>query len=92
MTRDQLGRILVGGIPMRITDIGLRMITPPELFRAQGFPADFDATATADGRATTTEQQVRLCGNSVSPPVGTAVIRAIFGDPGGLRQEYAEAA
>lgn len=92
VTRDSLGRVLVDGVPMRITDIGLRMITSPELFKAQGFPTWFDATRTASGRKTTGEQQVRLCGNAVAPPVGEAVIRAIFGDVGDAVDDYALAA
>lgn len=68
-----------------IVDIGMRMLTPRELFRAQGFGEDYvidrawvvDAT-TGKMREVklTKEQQIRMCGNSVCPPVMEAIVRA----------------
>ena len=37
-TKDRFGLVLVHGEPYAIVDIGLRMLTPRELYRAQGFP------------------------------------------------------
>src|SRR6185295_9658486 len=37
-TRDRLGLVMVEGEPYRIVDIGMRMLSVRELFRAQGFP------------------------------------------------------
>lgn len=59
----------------QITDIGLRMLTPRELYGAQGFPADYVIDHTADGPLTKTAQ-TRMAGNSVSPPPAAALIAA----------------
>lgn len=68
-----------------IVDIGLRMLTPRELFRAQGFPDDYiiDRAWIVDPKTgeivtvhLTKEQQIRMCGNSVCPQVAAALIRA----------------
>ncbi|UXA53401.1 DNA cytosine methyltransferase [Xanthomonas prunicola] len=69
-TRDRMALVTVTiqGTPYVIVDIGLRMLKPHELFRAQGFPAGYRITHTADGRAISTSAAVRMCGNSVSPP------------------------
>jgi DNA (cytosine-5)-methyltransferase 1 len=66
---DRFGLVMVHGERYRISDIGMRMLQPPELYRAQGFPADVKLI----GSKTT---QVELCGNSVSPPVAAAIVRA----------------
>lgn len=50
------------------------MLTPRELYRAQGFPADYIIERGADGRALTKTAQVRLCGNSVCPPIARALV------------------
>lgn len=49
-------------------DILYRMLDAPELFRAQGFPANYVIDRTADGRPITASAAVRMVGNSVSPP------------------------
>ncbi|MBZ3927640.1 DNA cytosine methyltransferase [Xanthomonas citri] len=77
-TRDRMALVTVTiqGTPYVIVDIGLRMLKPHELFRAQGFPSGYRITHTADGRAITTSAAVRMCGNSVSPPPLVALARA----------------
>jgi DNA (cytosine-5)-methyltransferase 1 len=42
-TKDRFALITVhiGGVPYRIFDIRIRMLTPRELYNAQGFPADY---------------------------------------------------
>ncbi|PJX23866.1 hypothetical protein CAP48_12385 [Advenella sp. S44] len=40
-TRDRFGLITVHGVDYQIVDIGLRMLTPRELYRAQGFPESY---------------------------------------------------
>ncbi|MEA9551701.1 DNA cytosine methyltransferase [Xanthomonas campestris] len=77
-TRDRMALVTVTiqGTPYVIVDIGLRMLKPHELFRAQGFPAGYRITHTADGRAISTSAAVRMCGNSVSPPPLVALARA----------------
>ncbi|MDO5434475.1 DNA cytosine methyltransferase [Eubacterium sp.] len=39
--KDRFGLVTVQGIDYRIVDIGMRMLTPRELFRAQGFPESY---------------------------------------------------
>ncbi len=77
-TKDRLGLVTVHGRPHRIVDIGLRMLTPRELYSAQGFPADYIIDRTYDHRPITKVAQVRMCGNSVCPPVAAALVRANF--------------
>jgi DNA (cytosine-5)-methyltransferase 1 len=77
-TKDRLGlvTVLVKGTPYVIVDICLRMIKPPELYRAQGFPRDYIIDYGADGVPFTITQKVHMCGNSVSPPPMAALARA----------------
>lgn len=69
-TRDRMALVTVtiGGTPYVIVDIGLRMLKPAELFRAQGFPPGYVINRTADGRTISNTHAVRMVGNSVSPP------------------------
>ncbi len=69
-TRDRLALVTVTikGTPYVIVDICLRMLQPAELYKAQGFPADYIISHGADGNPFTKTQQVHMCGNSVSPP------------------------
>ncbi len=69
-TRDRLAlvTVVIKGTPYVIVDIGLRMLKPHELYRAQGFPAGYIIDRTADGTPLTTSAAVRMVGNSVSPP------------------------
>ncbi|WPK69142.1 hypothetical protein EUCA11A_33300 [Eubacterium callanderi] len=39
--KDWFGLVTVQEIDYRIVDIGMRMLTPRELFRAQGFPESY---------------------------------------------------
>lgn len=66
-----------------IVDIGLRMLTPRELFNAQGFPRDYiiDGTWTEKNgewafQAFPKHVQVSCCGNSVCPDLAAALVRA----------------
>jgi len=76
--RDRLclGIVLVAGEPFMIVDIGMRMLTPRELFRAQGFADDYDIETGVNGRPATKSAQVARCGNSVCPQVVEALVRA----------------
>jgi DNA (cytosine-5)-methyltransferase 1 len=75
-TKDRLALVTVKGEPYRIVDIGMRMLKPHELYAAQGFPADYIHTRTASGATLNIDAQVRMCGNSVCPPVAAALVRA----------------
>lgn len=74
--RDRLGLVTVKGQDYKIVDIGLRMLTPRELFDAQGFPADYIIDVDADGNPYRKDEQVARCGNAVCPPIPTALVRA----------------
>lgn len=77
-TKDRLGLVTVTikGTPYVIVDICLRMLQPSELYKAQGFPADYIIGHGADGKPFTKTQQVHMCGNSVSPPPMAALAQA----------------
>ena len=60
----------------RPVDIGLRMLTPRELYNAQGFPPDYEIEVDCYGNAYPKKEQVARCGNSVPPPFATALVRA----------------
>ena len=75
-THDRFGLVVVKGVEHQITDIGLRMLTPRELFDAQGFPHDYVIDRDADGVDYPRSEQVKRCGNAVCPPVPTALVRA----------------
>ena len=61
-----------------IADIGLRMLTPRELYNAMGFPADYIIDHDYTGRHYPKNEQVARCGNAVCPPLAAAVARANF--------------
>ena len=77
----------VDGATFVIVDIGLRMLTPRELFRAQGFPADYVIEGIWLDQDTDTPRwhpfpghvQVSCCGNSVCPDVASAIVGANCG-------------
>lgn len=74
--KDRMALVTVHGQKYRIVDIGLRMLTPRELFNAQGFPKDYIIDVDADGKAYPKSEQVARCGNAVCPPIPTALVRA----------------
>lgn len=75
-SKDRFGLVEVFGDGYRITDIGLRMLTPRELYDAQGFPHDYIIDHDAEGNAYPRKDQVAKCGNAVCPPIPTALVRA----------------
>jgi DNA (cytosine-5)-methyltransferase 1 len=79
-TKDRFGVVTVDidGEPYVITDIGMRMLTPRELFRAQGFPDSYVIDRRADGSAISKTEQVSKCGNSVCPPMAAALVAANY--------------
>jgi DNA (cytosine-5)-methyltransferase 1 len=81
-----MGLVLVHGQLYAIEDIGLRMLSPRELFAAQGFPQSYAIERGADGRPLSKSAQVRMCGNSVCPPLAQALVRANYADPLMLRE------
>ena len=75
-SHDRMGLVTVHGQDYHIVDIGLRMLTPRELFDAQGFPRDYIIDVDADGKTYPKSEQVARCGNAVCPPIPTALVRA----------------
>jgi DNA (cytosine-5)-methyltransferase 1 len=73
---DEVLLLRINGILYYIADIGLRMLTPRELFNAQGFPPDYIIDVDADGKAYPKSAQVARCGNAVCPPMAEALVRA----------------
>ena len=74
--RDRFGLVTVSGVDYQIVDIGLRMLTPRELYNAQGFPPDYEIEVDCYGRAYPKKEQVARCGNAVPPAFATALVRA----------------
>lgn len=72
-SKDRCGLVTVTiqGEPYVIVDIGMRMLTPRELARAQGFPDSYQLTGTKTS-------QVARIGNSVCPPIARAIVAANF--------------
>ncbi|KVC45344.1 DNA methyltransferase [Burkholderia diffusa] len=77
-TRDRIGLVTIHGEDYAIVDIGMRMLTPRELARAQGFPDSYVLDPVVNGKPLSKSAQVRMIGNSVCPDVATALIRANF--------------
>lgn len=77
-TKDRLALVTVWlrGEPYVIVDVQLRMLTPRELYNANGFPKTYIIDRGHDGRVFSKSTQVRMCGNAVPPPLGKAVIEA----------------
>ncbi len=76
-TEDRFALVTVAGTQYAIIDIGIRMITARELYRAMGFPDSYIIGDDAkQGLKLSTTAQVRMVGNSVCPPMAAAIIRA----------------
>ncbi len=78
---EHFGLVTVEGQAYEIADIGMRMLTPRELFRAQGFPDSYVIDPPYRGKPMTKTAQVRMCGNSVSPVMSRAIIAANLSRP-----------
>ena len=66
----------IGGAAYFMADIGLRMLTPKELYMANGFPEDYRIERDYTGKEYPKTKQVARCGNAVPPPFATALVRA----------------
>jgi DNA (cytosine-5)-methyltransferase 1 len=107
-TKDRIGLVTIQGQDYQIVDIGLRMLAPHELYRAQGFPSTYVIDEIPDPAVLFADQhqadidplalpriplpkssQVRMCGNSVCPPLSQALIHANFGHERQLHKEAA---
>lgn len=73
---DEVLLFRIGGVWYFMADIGLRMLTPRELYRANGFPEDYQIERDYTGREYSKTKQVARCGNAVPPPFAAALVRA----------------
>ena len=78
MEDDDILLLEIGGAVYYIADIGLRMLSPRELYNAMGFPPDYIIERDYLGRPYPKNEQVARCGNAVCPPMAAAVVRANF--------------
>lgn len=76
VSKDRFGLVMIYGEMYQIVDIGMRMLTPRELYNAQGFPPDYIIDYDYTGKAYPKTAQVARCGNAVPPPFATALVRA----------------
>jgi len=74
-TKDRFGLVTIHGEDYQIVDIGMRMLSPRELYRAQGFPDSYIIDQLSDDTKLSKSAQVRMCGNSVCPPLSAALIK-----------------
>lgn len=72
--QDRFGLVTIHGVDYRIVDIGLRMLRPEELLRAQF--GRFAEGYRLDGL--TKSAAVRMIGNSVCPDLAYALVKANF--------------
>ncbi|HCQ8028738.1 TPA: DNA cytosine methyltransferase [Klebsiella pneumoniae] len=77
---DSTGLVDIGGVTYRIVDIGMRMLQPHELYRAQGFPEWYIIDQDYRGVKYAKDKQVARCGNAVPPPFAEALVRANLPD------------
>lgn len=78
LAEDEVILFNIKGALYFMADIGLRMLTPRELYQANGFPPDYiidrDYTGTDYGKG----KQIARCGNAVPPPFAKALVTANF--------------
>lgn len=76
LAEDEVILLEIGGTLYYIADIGLRMLSPRELYNAMGFPPDYIIDRDYQGHEYGRTKQVARCGNAVCPPVASALVRA----------------
>ncbi|MDD6659114.1 MAG: DNA cytosine methyltransferase [Eubacteriales bacterium] len=76
ISANQVLIFLINGVEYFISDIGLRMLQPKELYKAQGFPDDYIIDKDCNGKEYKKTKQVARCGNAVPPPFSKALVMA----------------
>lgn len=76
LAEDEVLLLEIGKNLYYIADIGLRMLSPRELYNAMGFPPDYIIDRDYQGHEYGRTKQVARCGNAVCPPVASALVRA----------------
>lgn len=87
MGRLRLGLVRIGGAIYKIVDIGMRMLTARELFRAQGFKDSYDLDVFFKGKPLSKTALIRMAGNSVCPDMARLILLAFA--PPSMRQRAA---
>ena len=85
LAEDDVLLLETGGALYYIVDIGLRMLSPRELYNAMGFPPDYIIDRDYMGNEYKKSAQVARCGNAVCPPVASALVRANLPEWCGVR-------
>lgn len=75
-TKDRFALTTLTTNGYKITDIGLRMLKPHELYAAQGFPVNYKFEFDANGKKIRHDEKIKRVGNSVPPPFAEALVRA----------------
>lgn len=75
-SKDRFAIVTVGEQDYVVQDIFTRFLTPREMFKASGFPDEYVIDHDYTGREYPRSKQVARCGNAVTPPVATALVRA----------------
>ncbi len=74
---DEILILEINKVPYFISDVGMRMLKARELMLAQGFPPDYIIDIEQHiGKKYSEAKQIARIGNSVCPPVATALVRA----------------
>lgn len=68
--------VTIDGVKYQIVDIGMRMLQPHELYKAQGFPDGYVIDQDYRGNHYAKDKQVARCGNAVPPPFARALVEA----------------
>lgn len=76
ISANQVLIFCINGVEYFISDIGLRMLQPKELYKAQGFPDDYIIDKDCNGKEYNKTKQVARCGNAVPPPFSKALVIA----------------
>lgn len=90
ITEDEILLLGINGTWYFISDIGLRMLTPRELYAANGFPPDYIIDHDYRGNEYKKDKQVARCGNAVPPPFAEALVRANLPELCGRKVETME--
>lgn len=76
--KARFGLVTVEGVDYEIADIGMRMLVPRELFRAQSFGDHYVIDPIFHGKPLTKTEQIAKAGNSVPPKMAEVLVRANF--------------
>lgn len=73
-TKARFGLVTIHGVDYQLVDIGTRMLTPRELYRAQDFPDNYIIDPDYNGKPLTKEAQTRGAGNAINPCIARALV------------------